>query len=123
MPDNVFVKYQDNDAKRKVLQFARAFLRYMAKISFDQRYAAFDWFLQLPRAIKEQKRVKKSPLLQKKTSVLRVIAKNAARKYLLSIWDQVAADVIYVQTALRKKTSVARVTAKDAARNCLSFPE
>jgi len=43
--DNVFVKYQDNDAKRKVLQFARAFLRYMAKISFDQRYAAFDWFL------------------------------------------------------------------------------
>lgn len=57
LPDNVSVKYQDNDAKRKVLQFARAFLRYMAKISFDQRYAAFDWFLQLPRAIKEQKRV------------------------------------------------------------------
>ncbi|MGZ7134112.1 MAG: hypothetical protein ACXVH4_05255 [Halobacteriota archaeon] len=53
----VLAKYQDNDAKRKVLQFARAFLRYLAKISFDQRYAAFELFLQLPRAVKEQKRV------------------------------------------------------------------
>jgi integrase len=55
--DNVLGKYRDSDAKRKVLQFARAFLRYMSKISFDQRYAAFDLFLQLPRSVKEQKRV------------------------------------------------------------------
>ncbi len=54
---SVLTKYRDTDAKRKVLQFARAFLRYMSKISFDQRYAAFDLFLQLPRAVKEQKRV------------------------------------------------------------------
>jgi hypothetical protein len=55
--DYVLKNYQDTDAKRKVLQFARAFLRYIAKISFDQRYAAFDLFLQLPRSVKEQKRV------------------------------------------------------------------
>jgi integrase len=55
--DHVLARYQDTDAKRKVLQFARAFLRYMSKISFDQRYAAFDLFLQLPRSVKEQKRV------------------------------------------------------------------
>ena len=55
--DSVLTKYRDIDAKRKVLQFARAFLRCMSKISFDQRYAAFDLFLQLPRSIKEQKRV------------------------------------------------------------------
>jgi hypothetical protein len=55
--NHVLKKYCDVDAKRKVLQFARAFLRYMSKISFDQRYAAFDLFLQLPKAIKEQKRV------------------------------------------------------------------
>jgi integrase len=55
--DSVLTKYQDTDAKRKVLQFARAFLRYMSKISFDQRYAVFDLFLQLPRSVKEQKRV------------------------------------------------------------------
>jgi len=29
----------------------------MSKITFDQRYTAFDLFLQLPRSIKEQKRV------------------------------------------------------------------
>jgi hypothetical protein len=55
--DNVLGKYRDIDAKRKVLQFSRAFLRYMSRISFDQRYVAFDLFLQLPRSVKEQKRV------------------------------------------------------------------
>jgi len=52
---HVLAKYRDIDAKRKVLQFARAFLRYMSKISLDQRYASFDLFLQLPRSVKEQK--------------------------------------------------------------------
>ncbi len=55
--DYVLAKYTDTYAKRKVLGFARAFLRYMSKISFDARYAAFDLFLQLPRSVKEQKRV------------------------------------------------------------------
>jgi hypothetical protein len=55
--NHVLGKYRDIDAKRKVLQFARAFLRHMSSISFDQRYAAFDLFLQLPRSVKEQKRV------------------------------------------------------------------
>jgi hypothetical protein len=55
--NHVIEKYRDTDAKRKVLQFARAFLSYMSKISFEQRYTAFDLFLQLPRAVKEQKRV------------------------------------------------------------------
>ena len=55
--DHVLQKYHDMDAKRKVLQFARAFLRYMSKVSFDQRYAVFDLFLQLPRSVKERKHV------------------------------------------------------------------
>ena len=55
--NHIIKKYRGADAKRKVLQFARAFLRYMSSISFDQRYAAFDLFLQLPRSVKEQKRV------------------------------------------------------------------
>ncbi|MGA9080564.1 MAG: hypothetical protein WB581_10100 [Halobacteriota archaeon] len=53
----VLKKYRDIDAKRKVPPFARAFLHYMSKISFDQRYAAFDLFLQLPRSVKERKHV------------------------------------------------------------------
>jgi len=55
--DGVLTKYRDTDAKRKVLQFARAFLRYMSKIRFDERYIAFDLFLELPRAVKERKHV------------------------------------------------------------------
>ena len=47
--NRVLQKYHDMDAKRKVLQFARAFLHYMSKVSFDQRYAVFDLFLQMPR--------------------------------------------------------------------------
>jgi len=55
--NRVLQKYHDMDAKRKVLQFARAFLHYMSKVSFDQRYAVFDLFLQLPRSVKERKHV------------------------------------------------------------------
>jgi len=55
--NHVLEKYRDIDAKRKVLQFARAFLGYMSKISFDQRYTMFDLFLQLPRSVKERKHV------------------------------------------------------------------
>jgi integrase len=55
--NDVLKKYRDTYAKRKVLQFARAFLSYMSKISFDQRYAAFDLFLELPRSVKQRKHV------------------------------------------------------------------
>ena len=55
--NHVLKKYRDTYAKRKVLQFTRAFLRCRSKISFDPRYAAFNLFLQLPRSVKEQKRV------------------------------------------------------------------
>jgi len=55
--NHVLTKYRDTDAKREVLQVAGAFLRYLSTFSFDQRYAAFDLFLQLPRAVKEKKRV------------------------------------------------------------------
>ena len=55
--DYVLAKCIDTYAKRKVLGFARAFLRYMSKIRFDERYIAFDLFLELPRAVKERKYV------------------------------------------------------------------
>jgi len=67
--DTAISKYTDNDAKRKVLQFARAFLRYLTKISFDQRFAAFELFLQLPKSVKEQKRV-----------TTRIVTKNDIQK-------------------------------------------
>ncbi|MGB7901285.1 MAG: hypothetical protein WCG09_02405 [Halobacteriota archaeon] len=54
---NIISKYRDIYAKRKTLGFARAFLRYLSKSKFDERYAAFDLFLELPRAVKERKHV------------------------------------------------------------------
>ncbi len=55
--DHVLHKYTDIDAKRKVLNFAKAFLRYMAMTTFDSRYAAFVLFLALPKAVKVRKHV------------------------------------------------------------------
>ena len=55
--DSVLAKYRDTDSKRKVLTFARGFLCYMTKTCFDERYAAFDFFLELPRSVKERKLV------------------------------------------------------------------
>jgi integrase len=52
---NNLSKYRDIYAKRKTLGFARAFLRYLSKSKFDERYASFDLFLELPRAVKERK--------------------------------------------------------------------
>jgi hypothetical protein len=37
-------KYTDVYARRKVLNFAIAFLKYLAKTHFDARYQAFDLF-------------------------------------------------------------------------------
>jgi hypothetical protein len=54
---NILSKYRDIYAKRKTLGFARAFLRYLSKSKFDERYAAFDLLFELPRAVKERKHV------------------------------------------------------------------
>jgi hypothetical protein len=50
-------RYADVYAQRKVLNFAKAFLKYLAKTHFDTRYQAFELFLELPKALKERKLV------------------------------------------------------------------
>ncbi|MGZ4865389.1 MAG: HNH endonuclease [Halobacteriota archaeon] len=50
-------KYVDVYARRKVINFAKAFLRYLSKTRFDSRYQAFTLFLELPKALKERKHV------------------------------------------------------------------
>jgi integrase len=51
----VLSKYTDGHAKRKVLNFAKAFLRYLEKTRLDPRYGAFSLFLELPKSLKNQK--------------------------------------------------------------------
>jgi hypothetical protein len=49
--------YTDLNAKRKVLNFAKAFLKYLSTTRFDSRYHAFELFLEMPKAFKQRKRV------------------------------------------------------------------
>jgi hypothetical protein len=55
--DYVLRKYTDTVAKRTVLNFAKAFFRYLSKTRFDTRYHAFDLYLELPKALKERKHI------------------------------------------------------------------
>jgi integrase len=50
-------KYSDIDAKRKVLNFAKAFLKHLGKTRFDARYEMFSVYLEMPKAVKLRKAV------------------------------------------------------------------
>ena len=50
-------RYTDYWAPRKVMNFATAFLKYLAKTHFDSRYQAFDLFLEMPKGLKTRKHV------------------------------------------------------------------
>ena len=53
----VLRKYVDVYAKRKVINFTRAFFRYLARTRFDTRYQAFELFLEMPKTLQERKHV------------------------------------------------------------------
>jgi integrase len=48
-------KYADHYAQSKVLNFAKAFLKYQAKLTLDPRYIAFEMFLEKPKVRKVRK--------------------------------------------------------------------
>jgi len=48
----VVTKYHCEYARDKVLNFAKAFLKYLTKTHLDTRYQAFEIFLQKPKALK-----------------------------------------------------------------------
>jgi hypothetical protein len=50
-------RYTDIWAPRKVMNFATAFLNYLAKTHFDTRYQAFDLFLEIPKGFKARKHI------------------------------------------------------------------
>jgi integrase len=112
--NHVLEKYRDIDAKRKVLQFSRAFLGYMSKISFDQRYAAFDLFLQLPRSVKEQKRVTERIVTKKDVENLLTAIECAHRSGNIDVYHYLnfKAMVLFgAFTGQRPLATIARLTA------------
>jgi len=50
-------KYKCEDSKSKVLTFAVAFLKHLARTHLDMRYRSFELFLERPRRIKVRKNV------------------------------------------------------------------
>ncbi len=67
-------RYADVYAPRKVMNFATAFLRYLAKTHFDSRYQAFGLFLELPKGLKARKHVTR-----------RIVTKEDVENILLAI--------------------------------------
>ena len=55
--EQAMARYGDTYARRKVMNFSKAFLKYLSKTRFDTRYKEFDLFLEMPKAIKESKRI------------------------------------------------------------------
>ncbi|HYA33818.1 MAG TPA: hypothetical protein VEG65_07500 [Candidatus Bathyarchaeia archaeon] len=55
--EKTLAKYGSEWSKSKVLTFAVAFLKYLAKTHLDPRYRAFDLFLDRPRSVKVRKHV------------------------------------------------------------------
>ncbi|MGZ7166648.1 MAG: hypothetical protein ACXVIL_11190 [Halobacteriota archaeon] len=53
----VLTKYHSTWSHAKALSFAKAFLSYLTKLHLDGRYKGFHLFLDLPKAVKVQKRV------------------------------------------------------------------
>lgn len=70
----VLRKYVDVYAKRKVINFAKAFFRYLAKTRFDSRYQAFELFLEMPNAVQERKHV-----------IARIVTKQDIENVLIAI--------------------------------------
>lgn len=55
--NSVLNKYASIDSHRKVLGFATAFLKHLAKTRFDPRYQSFDVYLELPKTTRVRKAV------------------------------------------------------------------
>jgi len=54
---HLLARYTEVYAPLKVMNFATAFLKYLAKTHFDTRYQAFDLFLEMPKGLKARKHV------------------------------------------------------------------
>jgi integrase len=57
MREALFSKYNDFYSQSKVLNFAKGFLKYQAKIALDPRYLAFEMFLEKPKVRKFRKKM------------------------------------------------------------------
>jgi hypothetical protein len=55
--ERVLAKYKSADSHSKVLSFAVSFLKFLAKTKMEPRYASFEAYLEMPKAVKERKSI------------------------------------------------------------------
>ena len=106
-------KYVDVYAKRKVINFSKAFFRYLSKTRFDTRYQAFELFLELPKAIKERKHVTSRIVTKEDVgNVLKAIgqARSNGRVDLYHYLNYKALVLFGAFTGQRPLATVARLT-------------
>jgi hypothetical protein len=77
----VLTKYSDIYAKRKVINFVKAFFRYLSKTRFDTSYQAFELYLELPKILKERKHVTSRVITQEDIENVLAAIESSYRYY------------------------------------------
>ena len=112
---NTLGKYQSEDSKSKLLSFAAAFLKYLTKTRFDNRYHAFSIFLERPRTLKQQKRVTNRIITKQDIETILTRIKTAESEGRLNSYraQQYAAFILFgAFTEQRSNAAISKLTVK-----------
>jgi len=114
-------KYKSYWSHGKQLAFAKAFLKYLTKIKLDNRYYAFELFLDRPKTLKERKRVT-SRIITKEDieNILTRIRKSEHDGYISHerALRYIAFVIFGAYTGQRSLSTISRLTARQL-RNAL----
>jgi len=105
-------RWNSRDSWSKVLSFAKAFLEYLAKTHFDQRYQVFDLFLEMPKNIKERKRTTDRAITKQDIkNVIKRILKSWKDEYLdyVRALDYVCQTLFGAYTGQRPESTIAKL--------------
>jgi integrase len=120
---SILNKYQSEDSKGKMLAFAKAFLKYLAKIKLDTRYHAFEIFLDKPKSLKKRKNVTSRIITKDDIENILAYIKKSQRDGYISR-DRALKNVAFVlfgaYTGQRSLATISRLTVeqfRDALRS------
>jgi integrase len=102
----VLNRYSSIDAHRKVLGFAAAFLKYLAKVRVDPRYLSFTLFLERPKTITAKKALTERIVTREdiKTVFQRIAAKEEKGADPSKVRNYRAFALLAAYTGLRPST-------------------
>lgn len=110
---NTLEKYQCEDSKSKMLSFAVAFLKYLTKTRFDNRFLAFSIFLERPKKLKQRKRVTNRIVTKQDIENILAHIKTAEKEGRLNAYRarQYAAFILFAAyTGQRSNATISKLT-------------